>query len=57
MKKTLTTLLCVLLVLAFAASASAELPSFLDLKVGEDYTDLTAEITILNHRTDLADTK
>ena len=31
MKKTLTTLLCVLLVLAFAASASAELPSFLDL--------------------------
>lgn len=57
MKKTLTTLLCVLLVLAFAASASAELPSFLDLKVGEDYTDITAEITILNHSTDLADTK
>ena len=56
MKKTLSMLLCVLLI-AVAAVASAELPRYLDLKVGEDYTDIKADLMILNHRTDLADTK
>ena len=55
MKKTLSMLLCVLLI-AVAAVASAELPRYLDLKVGEDYTDIKADLMILNHRTDLADT-
>ena len=57
MKKILSMMLCALLVIAFAASAAAELPNFLDLKVGEDYTDIKADIVVLNHRTDLADTK
>ena len=56
MKKTLTMLLCVLLV-ALTATACAELPRYLDLKVGQDYTDTKADLMILNHRTDLADTK
>lgn len=41
---------------ADAASASADLPSFQNLKLGEDYTDLTAEIKVLTQRTDLIDT-
>lgn len=57
MKKILSLALCLLLLVAFAMTASAELPNFLDLKVGEDYTDITADITVLNHRTDLKDTK
>lgn len=56
MKKTLTLLLCALLI-ALTATACAELPRYLDLKVGEDYTDVKADLMILNHRTDLADTK
>ena len=56
MKKTLTMLLCALLI-ALTATACAELPRYLDLKVGEDYTDVKADLMILNHRTDLADTK
>lgn len=56
MKKLLSMLLCAVLI-ALAATACAELPSYLDLKVGEDYTDIQADLMILNHRTDLADTK
>ncbi len=57
MKKILSLVLCALMLALFAASACAELPNFLDLKVGEDYKDIKADIVILNHRTDLADTK
>lgn len=57
MKKILSVLVCMLLLAAFATTAMAELPNFLDLKVGEDYTDVKADLVILNHRTDLADTK
>ena len=56
MKKLLSMLLCALLI-TLAATACAELPSYLALKVGEDYTDIQADLMILNHRTDLADTK
>ncbi len=38
------------------ASASADLPAIDTIKLGEDYTDLTAEIKVLTQRTDLIDT-
>lgn len=45
---------------SFAASASADsseaasgVPAYNELKVGEDYTDLTADIKIISQRTDL----
>lgn len=37
-------------------SANKDVPAFNDLKVGEDYTDLKADIKILTNRTDIADT-
>ena len=37
-------------------SADSGLPSYDSLKVGEDYTDITAELHIISHRTDLIDT-
>jgi raffinose/stachyose/melibiose transport system substrate-binding protein len=55
MKKLLGILLSVALLFTMATFAVAEesQPSFLDLKVGEDYTDLTATIKYITHRTDL----
>ncbi len=55
MKKLLGILLSVALLCTMLSFAVAEeaLPSFLDIKVGEDYTDLTASIRYLTHRTDL----
>ena len=35
------------------ATTVETLPNFLDLKVGTDYTDLTATIKYITHRTDL----
>ena len=37
-------------------AASADLPAIDTIKLGEDYTDLTAEIKVLTQRTDLMDT-
>ena len=37
-------------------SANKDVPAFNDLKVGEDYTDLKADIKILTNRTDICDT-
>lgn len=34
----------------------SELPGFAELKVGEDYKDLTADLRFITHRTDLVDT-
>ena len=55
MKKLLGILLCVAMVFAMANFSLAEetLPSFLSIKVGEEYTDLTASIKYYTHRTDL----
>lgn len=58
MKKKIALFLALTLAaIVFCCGALAELPNFLDLKVGEDYTDIKADIVVLNHRTDLADTK
>jgi ABC-type glycerol-3-phosphate transport system substrate-binding protein len=35
---------------------AAESPKFTDLKVGEDYTDIKADLKFITHRTDLIDT-
>jgi ABC-type glycerol-3-phosphate transport system substrate-binding protein len=35
---------------------AAEVPKFTDLKVGEDYTDIKADLRFLTHKTDLVDT-
>lgn len=40
---------------ANAGSTTSEVPDILDLKLGEDYTDLTASIKILTNRTDMKD--
>ena len=40
---------------AFADEAK-ELPTIDSIKLGEDYTDLTATIKVLTHRTDIVDT-
>jgi len=55
MKKLLGILLSIALLCTMATFSLAEetLPNFLDLKVGEDYTDMTATIKYLTHRTDL----
>ena len=55
MKKLLGILLTVALLCTMATFSLAEekLPNFLDIKVGQDYTDLTASIKYLTHRTDL----
>lgn len=37
-------------------SDSSDVPSYASLKVGEDYTDLSAELRFITHRTDLIDT-
>ncbi len=34
-------------------SKDEDLPSYASLKVGEDYTDITAELRVITHRTDL----
>jgi raffinose/stachyose/melibiose transport system substrate-binding protein len=57
MKKFLSLLLIATMLLSIAAVAHAELPAYKDLVVGESYTDITASIKMLNHRTDLKDTK
>lgn len=38
---------------ASAENASSDLPSYASLTVGTDYTDLTADIKFISHRTDL----
>ena len=55
MKKLLGILLCVTMLCTMAAVSLAEeaLPNFLSIKTGEEYTDLTASIKYLTHRTDL----
>ena len=51
MKKFLSMLLIMTMVLSLAAVAHAELPAYKDLVVGESYTDITANLKVLNHRT------
>ena len=36
-----------------APALDPDLPTYDSLKVGEDYTDLTAELRVITHRTDL----
>ena len=35
------------------AALDPDLPTYDSLKVGEDYTDITAELRVITHRTDL----
>jgi len=37
-------------------SKTTDVPSYASLKVGEDYTDITAELRVITHRTDIIDT-
>lgn len=37
-------------------NADSGVPSYASLKVGEDYTDITAELRVITHRTDIIDT-
>ena len=37
------------------AAAAAELPSITEIKLGEEHTDLSAELKVLTNRTDLID--
>lgn len=55
MKKLLSLVLCLMMVLSAVSFASAEatVPTIDQIKLGEDYTDLTATIKWLTHRTDL----
>lgn len=55
MKKILSLVLCLMMVLSAVSFASAEatVPTIDQIKLGEDYTDLTATIKWLTHRTDL----
>ena len=39
-----------------SGAESSNLPSYASLKVGEDYTDISAELRVLTNRTDLVDT-
>ena len=39
-----------------SAGGDSGLPTYDSLKVGEDYTDITAELRVISHRTDLIDT-
>lgn len=43
-------------VMATTATAWAEETNILDVKLGEDYTDLKADLKFVTHRTDLVDT-
>ena len=54
MKKILSLVLCLMMVLSAVSFASAEatVPTIDQIKLGEDYTDLTATIKWLPHRTD-----
>ena len=69
MKKLIAMTLCLALVLCLLAGcgsgsggsganagAGGDVPSYAELKVGEDYTDLTAELRVITHRTDIIDT-
>ena len=42
---------------AGSKTAEGNLPKLTDIKLGEDYTDLTADIKVLTHKTDVVDTK
>lgn len=55
MKKFLSLVLCLMMVLSAVSFASAEatVPTIDQIKLGEDYTDLTANVKWLTHRTDL----
>ena len=55
MKKILSLVICLMMVLSAVSFASAEatVPTIDQIKLGEDYTDLTATIKWLTHRTDL----
>ncbi len=56
MKRTLGILLSIMMLCSMATFAVAEeatVPTFDSIKLGEDYTDLTASIKWLTHRTDL----
>lgn len=61
MKKALSLVLALTLVFALTAcggggkSTEYSGPSCAELKVGEDYTDLTAELRVISHRTGLID--
>jgi ABC-type glycerol-3-phosphate transport system substrate-binding protein len=58
MKKWLSVALALLMVLSTTAVALAEdLPTIDQLKLGEDYKGITANLKFLSHRTDLQDTK
>ena len=54
MKKILSLVLCLMMVLSCVSFASAELtvPTIDQIKLGEDYVDLTANVKWLTHRTD-----
>jgi ABC-type glycerol-3-phosphate transport system substrate-binding protein len=39
-----------------AEKVASEIPKFTDLKVGEDYTDIKADLRFITHKTDLVDT-
>lgn len=54
MKKILSLVLCLMMVLSAVSFASAEatVPTIDQIKLGEDYTDLTANVKWLTHRTD-----
>ncbi len=60
MKKLIAMTLCLVLVLSMLAGCggskskepdNTNVPSYAELKVGEDYTDLTAELRVITHRT------
>ena len=66
MKKAMALLLALTMTLGLLAGCSGpsgsqgdqvaldpDLPTYDSLKVGEDYTDLTAELRVITHRTDL----
>lgn len=55
MKKILSLVLCLMMVLSAVSFASAEatVPTIDQIKLGEDYTDLTGNVKWLTHRTDL----
>lgn len=63
MKKALSLVLALTLIFALTAcggggggkSTEYSGPSYAELKVGEDYTDLTAELRVISHCTDLID--
>ncbi|MBD5161195.1 MAG: hypothetical protein HDT14_04100 [Oscillibacter sp.] len=38
-----------------SGGTDSSVPSYDSLKVGEDYTDITAELRVISHRTDLID--